>query len=468
ESRLDKDILWWRLRLLQIHLTFWEAVVHGDDEHLRSMEQEIEVALEREEEVIWHLVPLACSFLLHHVVRQEGASLVPRLLFAKNQATWSYATCKVGQWLAMAALEAGQLHLAYEESREGLDLIGQTTGYALLKGYFEVVLARVYYQWNRLEEARGLLATVVQDATSLLNLDVLAEGYFESVSVALARGVWSEAEFALHELERWTQRERSAVFSGWFPIARAQWWLVQGQLKEASDWVSGVHFSEGPWDRRLYDAFPTVIRVYFAQRRFREALDLLERWSGHLDRPTNVRITMAYLSQLLVALHQAGQHEQIRETAERLFALTEPEGYLRVYLAEGELMREALQALLSTYVGQDEVTTATRVSIAKLLVAFEQEPSGASRSLEGANPSEPALSLARQLSVTSSMPEISLTRREQEVLRLLATGASNQDIAQALVISLDTVKKHVSNLLSKLGASSRTQTVALARAYSLL
>lgn len=57
-----------------------------------------------------------------------------------------------------------------------------------------------------------------------------------------------------------------------------------------------------------------------------------------------------------------------------------------------------------------------------------------------------------------------MTEREQEVLRLLAAGASNQQIAAALVIQLSTVKKHVSNLLAKLGAESRTQ----ARAFSLL
>ena len=53
-------------------------------------------------------------------------------------------------------------------------------------------------------------------------------------------------------------------------------------------------------------------------------------------------------------------------------------------------------------------------------------------------------------------------------MRLLATGASNQDIARTLVIELPTVKKHVSNLLGKLGATSRTQAIALARARSLL
>jgi len=51
---------------------------------------------------------------------------------------------------------------------------------------------------------------------------------------------------------------------------------------------------------------------------------------------------------------------------------------------------------------------------------------------------------------------------------LLAAGASNQEIAQTLVISLATVKKHVSNLLGKLGASSRTQAIIRARTLSLL
>jgi LuxR family maltose regulon positive regulatory protein len=81
---------------------------------------------------------------------------------------------------------------------------------------------------------------------------------------------------------------------------------------------------------------------------------------------------------------------------------------------------------------------------------------------------EPMLASARQTSAASSVPAISLTRREQEVLRLLAAGASNQDIAHTLVISLDTVKKHVSNLLGKLGASNRTQAISQARARSLL
>jgi LuxR family maltose regulon positive regulatory protein len=54
------------------------------------------------------------------------------------------------------------------------------------------------------------------------------------------------------------------------------------------------------------------------------------------------------------------------------------------------------------------------------------------------------------------------------VLQLLAGGASNQEIAERLVITLDTVKRHVSNVLSKLGASNRTQAVMRARELGLL
>jgi len=61
-----------------------------------------------------------------------------------------------------------------------------------------------------------------------------------------------------------------------------------------------------------------------------------------------------------------------------------------------------------------------------------------------------------------------LTERELEVLRLLATGTPNRVIAKQLVVALDTVKRHVSNLFSKLGVANRTQAVARARELGLL
>ncbi len=61
-----------------------------------------------------------------------------------------------------------------------------------------------------------------------------------------------------------------------------------------------------------------------------------------------------------------------------------------------------------------------------------------------------------------------LTDRELEVLRLLAAGKSNQRIAHDLVVALDTVKKHVTHILGKLGAANRTEAVARARQLGLI
>jgi LuxR family transcriptional regulator, maltose regulon positive regulatory protein len=61
-----------------------------------------------------------------------------------------------------------------------------------------------------------------------------------------------------------------------------------------------------------------------------------------------------------------------------------------------------------------------------------------------------------------------LTARELEVLGLLAAGRSNQAIAGELVVTLDTVKKHVGHVLGKLGAASRTEAVARARELGLI
>jgi len=61
-----------------------------------------------------------------------------------------------------------------------------------------------------------------------------------------------------------------------------------------------------------------------------------------------------------------------------------------------------------------------------------------------------------------------LSDRELEVLRLLAAGMANKQIANELVVALETAKKHVSHILGKLGAANRTRAVARARELGLL
>ncbi|GHH76462.1 response regulator [Kitasatospora indigofera] len=69
---------------------------------------------------------------------------------------------------------------------------------------------------------------------------------------------------------------------------------------------------------------------------------------------------------------------------------------------------------------------------------------------------------ARPLGSAQALPRAALTGREEEVLRLMATGLSNPEIAESLTVSLETVKTHVGNVLTKLGAQNRTHAVVIA------
>ncbi|MFI6848153.1 response regulator transcription factor [Kitasatospora sp. NBC_00085] len=69
---------------------------------------------------------------------------------------------------------------------------------------------------------------------------------------------------------------------------------------------------------------------------------------------------------------------------------------------------------------------------------------------------------ARPLGSAEALPKAALTGREEEVLRLMATGLSNPEIADSLTVSLETVKTHVGNVLTKLGAQNRTHAVVIA------
>ena len=97
-----------------------------------------------------------------------------------------------------------------------------------------------------------------------------------------------------------------------------------------------------------------------------------------------------------------------------------------------------------------------------MLASFENSLSPTS------NFQPPTSNLQSPISNLSSPLVEPLSLRELEVLRLVAAGASNPEIARQLVVTVNTVKKHVTNIFGKLGATSRTQAVARARQLGLV
>jgi LuxR family maltose regulon positive regulatory protein len=116
-------------------------------------------------------------------------------------------------------------------------------------------------------------------------------------------------------------------------------------------------------------------------------------------------------------------------------------------------MRSLLGRLLSSQrSGEAALRAVPRGYLARLMRAFDNAP---------ATPAD-----ARASAVPGLVEP--LTRREVEVLQEMAEGKSNRRIADDLVVTLDTVKKHVSHVLDKLGAANRTEAVVRGRQLGLI
>jgi LuxR family maltose regulon positive regulatory protein len=156
-----------------------------------------------------------------------------------------------------------------------------------------------------------------------------------------------------------------------------------------------------------------------------------------------------------LARSASGDHAGALAALAEALALAAPEGYLRVFVDEGPPMAALLRELVGRRRERLATVTAPQDYLTRVVDAFEQ----------AGLPIRPPV--RRGGVVVAGLVE-PLTARELEVLRLVAAGASNRVIAERLVVTLETVKKHLSHLFDKLGVANRTQAVGRARQLGLL
>jgi LuxR family maltose regulon positive regulatory protein len=347
----------------------------------------------------------------------------------------------------------GDLDAALATGRQPLDAAGDNCQRALT-GPAHVSLAQVLYERNELDAALDHATRGITLCRQLAFTQALATGLAVVARIRHARGATAGAREAMDEAGRARLSAQVAALINPVPAQHARLLLAQGDVQSAARWATAAGLS--PDDKPDYPQEPAYLvlaRVLLAQNRPGPALTLLQRLAD--EAASQARTGGIIEIQALRALALAAAGGDRTAGGDRAAgALTEalrlacPQGYVRVFADEGAPMHALLTRLPAAPPGVDPGYLAA-------LIRACGQAGAAPRARRAAAAAPPGMAEP-------------LTDRELDVLRLLAAGRSNQRIAHDLVVALDTVKKHVTHILGKLGAANRTEAVARARQFGLI
>ncbi|MDQ2717379.1 MAG: LuxR C-terminal-related transcriptional regulator, partial [Chloroflexota bacterium] len=301
-------------------------------------------------------------------------------------------------------------------------------------------LASIAFAWNNL----SLIEQQVNEALTLTtdeDMDLRNDAALQLAELAHARGHITSAQQQLAVLLARLQmattpaaaqkRANVLVFS-------AHLSLEVGDLENASRIVETLDLEEHLSARILHS------RHFLAQGKFHEAalqlehlLPVAQEWDHTLE-----------IKVLLSLAHAACREDlQARQWLQQALSQARSTGVVRLFVSEGEPLARLLRQLVPTL--QER---ALRAYAQTILRAF-------ARPVEADDPG---------LASSAGLLFEPLSAQEQRVLRLLATGHSNREIAQELVVSVNTVKDHAKHLYRKLGVSNRLQAGEVARHLKLI
>jgi LuxR family maltose regulon positive regulatory protein len=230
--------------------------------------------------------------------------------------------------------------------------------------------------------------------------------------------------------------------------------LAQGDLAPVENWARQYE-SFTQKDPAFLDEFSmiTLARLRLAQSRTTEAIKLLQQFREDAEAAERMGSVIEILILETLAFAAQGERHRSLISLERALTLAEPEGYIRLFVDEGDPMQLHLLDFRSIHkkklsAGGDSEADRLLAYTDKLLAAFSQ----------------PAPSEKPKLETISE----TLSERELDILRFIAAGDSNLEIAEHMVLAQSTVKWYINSLYSKLGARSRTHAVALAKELELI
>jgi LuxR family maltose regulon positive regulatory protein len=357
------------------------------------------------------------------------------------------ATTMLGEALQMQ----GRLHEAAKTQRQALQLASLThDGPAPFASMAYVGLSRLLYEWDDLDGAMRHAEKGIELSKTGGLVEAVPVGCFILSQVHLARGHLDLATQLIQETEHVAHRYKNEYVMARVAALRMRLSIAhRGRVPVADYGVMRLPDTDGGTDylrelAHLARVRELMVRAQVAvlneRGTLRTALELLRGMREAAMAAGRIANSIEIFVLQALAFQQQGALAQALAALEQALSLAKPEGYVRTFVDEGEPMARLLRRALSEGIVPNYVS--------RLLTAFG----------ESTPPSLP---------VASALVE-PLTERELEVLRLIATGLSNREIAQEMVVAVSTVKTHINHLYGKLDAKSRTQAVAQARALDLL
>jgi LuxR family maltose regulon positive regulatory protein len=296
-------------------------------------------------------------------------------------------------------------------------------------------LARICYAWNDLNAAEQYgeqSFQLAQQYDQVIDRLIMSEMFLARLK--MARGDATGAAAILAEADQAVSQHDFVLQVPEVAAGRVLTFLRQGDVAAAA-LVAQAH------DLPLSQA-----RVHLAQGDPTTALAVLEPYRRRMAEKAWADEELKALVLLTVAFDAHGERAKAVEVLDEALALAEPGDFIRIFVDEGAPMARILYEASSRGVHTEYVR--------RLLAAFPVDDAGRAAS--------PATRVAG-----SRLAE-PLSRRELEVLPLIAEGLTNQEIALRLYLSLHTVKAHARSIYAKLGVSSRTQAAARGRALGYL
>lgn len=370
--------------------------------------------------------------------------------------------------LALMAIQNGQLHFAAEVCSQAIDYMERESSMTPpIAGAVYGALGLVYYEWNLIEKARDHLLRGVQlsglgghNAGVIYNKVSLARVYLAGGDLeAAARTTQEAVDLLQFGAPTWIRPEVASQRVR-IELARGNPFTAETALKEY-----GISVQDHPLPQRIAYPFESLylallrLVLYGAQeaRRAQEKLksENLQQGIELADSLIAAARKNQHMGTVLQALllralmnSAQGNTAAIPDDLQRALELAEPQGYIRTFIDEGPQMAVLLKLSLER---------ASRPAYVKKLLSVYSPPELAPTPL--------------QKSETHVKPEAlrePISDRELEVLRLMAEGLKYEEIAEKLVISLNTVRFHVKGIYSKLHADNRTKAIETARRLELL